>query len=312
MQTKILITGGSGTVGKHLLDLGLENSYYVSSKTCDLTNLEATKEMFSALRPTVVIHLAAKVGGIMDNIKNPVGFFEDNISINTNVVRCAHMFNCHRLIGVLSTCIYPDTLSKDRYPLVESDLHEGPPTSANFSYGYAKRCLDVHIKSYQKQYGRQYSSLIPCNLYSEYDKFSGDKAHYVTSLIRKIVDAKINNRDSIELFGTGQPLRQFMHAEDLARAIKIYLGSGDYSDLNIATPEVYSIRQIAEIALEACDAQNLKINWDTSKPDGQYRKDVSDAKFIKRFPDFKYTTLRDGIKRVYSNYFHDQLAAKRF
>jgi GDP-L-fucose synthase len=205
---------------------------------------------------------------------------------------------------VLSTCIYPDNLNPDCYPLTEDKIHDGPPTITNFSYGYAKRCLDVHLKCYQKQHNLQYNSLIPCNLYSEYDHFEGDKAHFVTSLVRKIALAKINKKDSIELYGTGKPLRQFMHAEDFARAIIQYTKGEYYADLNIATPEVYTIKQIAEIALEACDATSLKINWDRSKPDGQHRKDVTDNKFKQFFPHFKYTTLKDGIKRTFDNYYH--------
>ena len=309
MQTKILVTGGTGMVGKHLKELGF-NAIYAGSKQANLKNYEETDELFNFIRPTVVIHLAAKVGGIMDNIKNPIGFYEDNIDINTNVVKCAYKYGCTRFIGVLSTCIYPDNLDSRFYPLKEDKIHEGPPTITNFSYGYAKRCLDVHLKCYRKQHDLHYSSLIPCNLYSEYDHFEGDKAHFVTSLVRKIALAKINKESSIELFGTGQPLRQFMYAEDFAKAIIQYVESGCYADLNVATPEIFSIKQIAEIALEACEATDLTINWNTSKPDGQYRKDVTDSKFKQFFPDFKYTLLKDGIKKTFDNYFHG-LASKR-
>jgi GDP-L-fucose synthase len=309
MQTKILVTGGTGMVGQHLKDLGL-SAIYAGSKQADLTNYDKVDELFEFIRPTTVIHLAAKVGGIMDNIKNPIGFYEDNIYINTNVVKCAYKYGCTRFIGILSTCIYPDNLDSTLYPLTENRLHEGPPTITNFSYGYAKRCLDVQLKCYQKQHGVHYSSLIPCNLYSEYDHFEGDKAHFVTSLIRKIALAKIENKDYIELFGTGKPLRQFMYAEDFAKAIIQYVKSNYNADLNIATPEVFTIKQIAEIALEACNATHLKIKWDNSKPDGQYRKDVSDNNFKQLFPSFKYTLLKDGIKKTFDNYFHG-LASKR-
>lgn len=309
MQTKILVTGGTGMVGRHLKDLGLQ-AIYASSKMCDLTDSSQVKEFFEATRPNIVVHLAAKVGGIMDNIKNPVGFFEDNVLINTNVVKYAKQYGCTRFIGILSTCIYPDKLDDSLYPLKEETLHIGPPTQTNFSYGYAKRCLAVQLECYRKQHLSFYSSIIPCNLYSEYDHFEGDKSHFVTSLIRKIYEAKTINAPSIQLFGTGTPLRQFMYAEDLARAIIDYIYKGIYADLNVATDEVYTIKQIAEIALDACDAKHLTINWDISKPDGQYRKDVSDALFKKHLPGFKYTTLKDGIKKTYDNYSHG-LAIKR-
>lgn len=303
MQTKILVTGGTGMVGKHLKELGL-NATYAGSKMCDFTKSEETDQFFNYLRPNVVIHLAAKVGGILDNISKPVEFLEDNILINTHVTKYAYKYGCRRFIGILSTCIYPDKLSDDNYPLTEDKLHAGPPPPSNFSYGLAKRCLDAHLDSYTKQYQCFYSSLIPCNLYSEYDHFEGNKAHFLTSLIRKIAHAKFNKEESINLLGTGKPLRQFIHAEDLAKAIILYLNEGHYCTLNIATPEVYSIKEFAEIALEACNATHLKINWDNSKPDGQYRKDASDFKFKKLFPDFKYMPVKDGIKRVYDNYSH--------
>ena len=139
--------------------------------------------------------------------------------------------------------------------------------STNFSYGYAKRCLAVQIDSYNKQYGTKYNYLIPCNLYSPYDHFTGDKAHFVTSLIHKIALANKYGKDSIELFGTGQPLRQFMYAQDLARIIVQTLTEDVTINFNVANDENLSIKQIAEIALEACNAEHLKIVWNTNKPE---------------------------------------------
>ena len=308
MKQKVLVTGGSGMVGRHLQDLKFD-AEYIGTKDCDLTNSNDTEKLFKKIKPDVVIHLAARVGGIMDNIKNPVAYLEDNISINSNTIRYAYANKCERFVGILSTCIYPDKLEDSLYPLSESNLHDGLPPKSNFSYAYAKRCMDVHIKSYRSQYGLKYSSIIPCNLYSEYDHFGQEKSHFVTSIISKIVQAKINNTNKIELFGTGTPLRQFMYAGDLARAIAQYIESDYCEDFNVATNEVYTISQIAKIVLDACDASDMEIVWDKNRPDGQFRKDASDKKFKSMFPNFQYTSLYDGVKKTYNTYY--EMVTKR-
>jgi GDP-L-fucose synthase len=295
---KILVTGGSSMVGKHLKKF-LPNAIYLSSADCDLRNFNNTYEVFKFHKPDAIIHLAAKVGGILDNINDPVGFFDDNIYINSNVIKCAYSLGIKKVVSILSTCIYPDVLSKSQYPIKEEYLHLGPPTKTNFAYGYAKRCMAVQMDSYNEQYGTQYSYLIPCNLYSEHDHFEGNKAHFLSSLIKKIILAKQKNQGAIELFGSGSPLRQFMYAEDLAKAITLTIENTKNFSYNICTPENLSIKQIAEVALKACNADYLKIIWDKSKPDGQFRKDASSEKFLKDYPDFQFTPLSEGILKTY-------------
>jgi len=296
---KIIVTGGSSMVGKHLQKI-LPDAIYLNSKDADLTDANQTKNIFNKVKPDTVIHLAAKVGGIMDNIKNPVNFFEENVFINTNVLKTSHENNVNKFIAILSTCVYPDKLSDFEYPITEDKLHNGPPTPTNFAYGYAKRCLAVQIDAYNQQYNTKYSYLIPCNLYSEYDHFTGDKAHFLSSLINKIIIAKKNNQKIINLFGSGKPLRQFMYAEDLAKAIKISINEQKPFKYNISTSENKSILEIAEIALKACDAEYMVLNFDKSKPDGQFRKDASSKKFLDKYPDFEYVSLLEGIKKIYN------------
>jgi GDP-L-fucose synthase len=309
MNNKILITGASGLVGKHLQKF-LPEAIHLSSKDCNLLNLNETCEFFKKAKPQIVIHLAAKVGGILDNIKNPVEFFEENIIINTNTLKATYLCGSPKFIGMLSTCIYPDKFKKNEYPIKENMLHNGPPTPTNFSYGYAKRCLSVQIDSYNKQYQTKYSSLTPCNLYSENDYFEGDKAHFLPSLIKKIYEAKKNKDNHIVLFGSGKPLRQFMYAEDLAKAIVETLNKKDSFNYNICCPENKSISEIANIALKACNAEHLKIKWDKSKPDGQFRKDASAEKFLSDFPDFKFTSLLEGIQKTYNIKYNERLETK--
>lgn len=293
---RIVITGGSGMVGKSLQKL-LPKALFLSSTDCNLNAVENIESVFENYKPEAVIHLAAKVGGIVDNINKPAEYFTENILMNTLTIDAAYRYGIKRFIGVLSTCIYPDVC--ENYPMSETDLHKGPPTSTNFSYGYAKRCQAVQIEAYNKQYGTNYQYLIPCNLYGEYDKY-GDNSHFIAALIKKIHIAKKNGDDKIVLFGTGTPMRQFMHSDDLANVIKRCLDEDVYDNMNVATEENLSIRQMAQIALKACEAEHLTIQFDDSYPDGQLRKDVSIDLLKNAIPDFKTIDLYNGIKQTYN------------
>lgn len=293
---KIVVTGGSGQVGKSLKKI-MPDAIYLSSKDYDLTSEKGVAQMYHDLKPDCIVHLSAVVGGIMDNISKPGEYFTDNVLMNTLMVEYARHHGVERFIGILSTCIYPDKV--ETYPMSEEILHQGPPTITNFSYGYAKRSLAVQIDSYNKQYGTKYQYLIPCNLYGEHDKF-GESSHFVAALIKKIHQAKSTNEEKITLFGTGTPLRQFMHSDDLAKVIKTCLDEDVYESFNVATDENVSIDEIAKIALRACDAGDMKIEYDSSKPDGQFRKDVSTDRLKAIFPDFKPTKLYHGIRSTYS------------
>ena len=295
MSKNILITGGSGQVGKELQHL-VHNGYFISSKNYNLTREKDVKKLFKEKNFHTVIHLAAKVGGILDNVNNPTDYYSDNILMNTLLLNYSLKYNINRFIGVLSTCIYPDTV--EQYPLKEKMLHAGPPTSTNFSYGIAKRGMAVHIDAINKQYNKQYCYITPCNLYGIYDKFD-ERSHFVAALIKKIYEAKKSNAKEINLYGTGAPLRQFMNARDFARIIKRMINEDITESFNVASPDNMSIDCIAKIALEACDCSYMTITYDSTKPDGQYRKDVSTEKMYNALPNFKFTQLREGIKEVY-------------
>ena len=177
-------------------------------------------------------------------------------------------------------------------------LHAGPPTSTNFSYGIAKRGMAVHIDAINKQYNKQYCYITPCNLYGVYDKFD-ERSHFVAALIKKIYDAKKVNNKKINLYGTGTPLRQFMNARDFAQIIKRMIDEDITESFNVASEDNLSIDAIARIALKACDCEHISLEYDTSKPDGQYRKDVSTERLKSIFPDIKFTNLSKGIKEVF-------------
>ena len=292
MSNKILVTGGTGLVGRHLKDI-LPDAIYLSSNDCDLTDSNATHKMMKEIQPDVVIHLAARVGGILDNVRYPVNYLEENIMMNTNVLMKCHEFGVSKVIAVLSTCIYPDKVST--YPMKEEQLFDGPPTPSNFSYGLAKRCMAAHIDAYKKQYNKDWCYLIPCNLYGEYDKYTEHNSHFVAALIKKIHDAE----NFIELWGTGKPLRQFMYAGDLANVIKYILDNDIVDNFNVAPNEIYTINEMAEIAKKSCNKENLVVKYNNKKPDGQFRKDVDSSKLLNVLNNFKFMSLGDGISHTY-------------
>ena len=291
----ILVTGGNGLVGRHLNDI-LPKALYVSSKDYDLIDRYQTDVMLDFYKPNVVINLAAKVGGILDNMNNPVQYLEENTLINTNLLRSCYNHDVDKVISMGSTCMYPDVL--DEYPMKEDSIFDGSPPTENFAYDMSKRDMATQIDSYVKEYNKNWSYLIPCNLYGEYDKYEEHHSHFVSALIKKIYEAE----NDVEIWGTGKPLRQFMYAGDLARVIKYIIENNIKGNFNVAPNYVHSIEEITKIGLKACSKEDLKINYNNTKPDGQYRKDVDSSKLMSVLKDFEFTSLEEGIRRVYDNF----------
>ena len=295
MSKMILVTGGSGLVGKHLRDI-MPDAVYISSKDFDLKNSERVDAMMQFFKPKVVVHLAARVGGIIDNITYPVEYLEENTLMNTNLLIACHEHNVDRVIAMGSTCMYPDVL--ERYPMKEEELFNGPPPPDNFAYAMSKRLMASQIDSYIKEYDKKWSYLIPCNLYGEHDKYEEHHSHFVSALIKKINEAK----DSVEIWGTGKPLRQFMYAGDLARVIVYLIENDIVGNFNVAPDYVHSIEEITKIGMKAVGKGDLEITYDNTKPDGQYRKDVDSSKILSVMKDFEFTSLGDGIGKVYEDF----------
>mgnify|MGYP001219275043 FL=1 len=297
-MNKILVTGGSGLVGRYLKQI-MPNAYYISSNDYDLTREHEVESLFKKNGFKIVIHLAARVGGIHHNIKEPVKYFEENILMNTLMLKYSHKNRVKHFLTLLSSCIYPDKVKK--FPIKEKNLFEGAPHESLFSYSYAKRSMAVQIDAYNKKFKTNYNYIIPCNLYGEFDKFGDIEGHFVGALIEKIIEAKKNNKNYISLFGDGTPKRQFMHAKDLAKIIKLTIDNKITENFNVATNENYSVAKIAQLALKACNFKDAKIFFDKRMPNGQMRKDIDISKLKKLFPKFKAIKLIDGIKQVYTN-----------
>ncbi len=296
----ILITGGNGMVGKYLKKI-MPEAITPSSKELDLTNSEQVKNYFANNKFDYVVHLAAHVGSLHDNIENRTAYFDNNILMNTLVTKYAFENGIKNFLGILSTCIYPNDITT--FPMTEDKLHSGAPHPSLMSYAYAKRSHAVQLEAYKERYGVNYNYLIPCNLYGIVSESHEKRSHFVNDLIFKIIDAQKNKSDHITLFGDGSPLRQFMHASDLAKIISLYILNKCNSSFNVAPDMNLSVEEIALNALLAChDGTRLRIKYDDSKPNGQYRKDVDTTIFKTQIKDFRFKTLSKGIREIYEHY----------
>jgi GDP-L-fucose synthase len=185
----------------------LKNKEFIfqTREECDLTNLEQTKEYFSKVKPSLVIHLAAKVGGLFANMADKVQFYEVNMKINQNVIECCKLVNVDRLVCALSTCIYPDVID---YPIDELKLHNGPPHPSNEGYAMAKRMCELQCRLNNQSFGSdRFLCCVPTNLYGKYDNYSTSTSHVVAALIRKGYNASLNKDTKFEIYGSGTPMR---------------------------------------------------------------------------------------------------------
>jgi len=297
---KVLVTGGSGFVGKRL-KLSKPEWIYVSSKDFNLLKFDDCMGMLDHYKPDAVIHLAARVGGIKDNLHNPASFYYENVTMNTNIVHACHLSKVERLLAALSTCVFPDNLP--RYPFKESDVFLGPPTESNFSYGYSKRCMLAQINAYRKQYGLNYSTFAPSNIYGPGDNFDNDKSHFVPAMIKKLVCAK--NKSKVVFWGSGDPLRQQLYVDDLTDIIPRLLTHHNNSEPIIISPdENLSIKDMVEICLSLL-SKDVEICFN-NELDGQFRKDGSNGKFKSLFKDFKFTNFKLGLEKTINWYLQNE------
>lgn len=288
-MSKILITGGTGLIGS-----AFKEGKRVGSSHCDLTSKIQTEKMMNYYKPEVVIHTAAKVGGIGANMKYPADFYYDNITMNTNVIDSSYRCGVKKLICFLSTCVFPDQVE---YPLNENKIHLGEPHNSNAPYAYAKRMADVQIQAYNKQYGTKYFSVIPCNVYGINDNFNLQNGHVIPMLIHKCWIAKQNNQP-FEIWGDGSALREFIFAEDVADIILKLIDLYDGTDpIIISNPQEYSIKQVVDFIIDYMEFKG-EVKWLTNKPNGQYRKPSCNKKLLSIIGEYNFTTLEIGLKNT--------------
>eukprot|EP01102_Stenamoeba_stenopodia_P014262 TRINITY_DN4710_c0_g1_i2.p1 TRINITY_DN4710_c0_g1~~TRINITY_DN4710_c0_g1_i2.p1 ORF type:complete len:316 (+),score=75.50 TRINITY_DN4710_c0_g1_i2:66-1013(+) len=296
----VLVTGGSGLVGKGIqraleLDPRSDETWiFLRSSDGDLTKYEDTRAIFEKHRPTHVIHLAAKVGGLFNNMRHKVEFFRDNIAMNDNILRCSKELKVEKCISCLSTCIFPD---KTTYPIDETMVHNGPPHPSNEGYAYAKRMLDVLNRCYNEEYGTKFLSVIPTNIFGPYDNYNLQDGHVIPGLMHKCLIAQRTGTDFV-IWGSGAPLRQFVYSIDLGKlfvwALRHYDDTSEPIIFSVSEEEEVSIK---DVALMVAEGMNFKgnITFDTTKADGQFKKTASNQKLKRLYPEFKFTPIREAI-----------------
>jgi len=279
---KILVTGGAGFLGSFIVEKLLneknvnpENISVPRSSTMDLRKwqncVEAVKDI------DVVIHLAAKVGGIGFNRKYPATLFYDNAIMGIQLIEAARRSGVEKFVAIGTVCAYPKYTP---VPFREEDLWNGYPEETNAPYGLAKKMLLVQAQSYRKQYGFNAIYLLPVNLYGPRDNFHPEHSHVIPALIKKMIDAKLKGESEVVVWGTGKPSREFLYVEDAAEGILLATEKYDNPDpVNLGTGEEITIRELTHLIAELTGYEG-KIVWDTSKPDGQPRRylDVNRAK----------------------------------
>lgn len=311
----IMVTGGSGLVGSGIRmsveksPLENEEWVYLSSKEGDLRDRKETEAIFEKYKPTHVIHLAAKVGGLFANMSQKVEFFRENILINDNVMECSRIYKVQKLVSMLSTCIFPD---KTTFPINETMLHDGPPHASNEGYAYAKRLIDTMNRAYAEEYGCNFTSIIPTNIYGPHDNFSIQNGHVIPGLIHKCYLAKTNNTP-FEIWGSGTPLRQFIYSEDLAE-LTVWV-MRDYHNpepitLSVDEDAEVSIKDVALAVVKAMKFEG-EVVFDSSKADGQFKKTADNSKLRKFRPEYKFVSMEDGIQKSVDWFVENYEAARK-
>ncbi len=302
LESRIYIAGHRGLVGsalwRYFQSVGFNNLIGWTSSELDLRNREATIERVSNARPDIVIMAAAKVGGIVANSTYPVEFLQDNVRIQTNVFEAAHIADVQKLLFLGSSCIYPKLAPQ---PIREDSLLTGPLEPTNDAYAIAKIAGVLNVQAYRREYQREWISAMPTNLYGEFDNFDLQNSHVLPAMIRKFHEAKLDNRDEVTLWGTGAPMREFLHVDDLARACHFLLENyDDPKPINVGWGTDITIKELAHLIKETVGFEG-EVSWDTSKPDGTPRK-LLDTSTINNLGWRPTISLQDGISRTYKWY----------
>ena len=273
LDAKIYVAGHRGLVGsaivRNLEAKGYKNIIYRTHKELDLTNQEAVRTFFEEEKPEYVFLAAAKVGGIHANNTYPADFIYDNLMIQNNVIKAAHDFEVKKLLFLGSTCIYPKMAPQ---PIKEEYLLTGSLEETNEAYAVAKIAGLEMCKFFKRQYGDNFISCMPTNLYGPNDNFDLKNSHVLPALIRKFHEAKVNNSEAVEVWGTGTPLREFLYVDDMADACVFLMENYDGEQhVNIGTGEEVSIRELAETVKEVVGFDG-ELVFNTDMPDGTPRK----------------------------------------
>lgn len=298
---RVVVTGGSGFLGSvvvaQLRRQGCRTILVPRSRDYDLVDIGAVRRMYADTTPDLVLHLAARVGGIGANQTHAGRFFYDNLMMGTQLIEVGRQRGLEKLVAVGTICSYP---KHTPVPFREEDLWAGYPEETNAPYGLAKKMMLVQAQAYRQQYGFNAVVLFPVNLYGPGDNFDMETSHVIPALIRKCVEAKERGDDRVVLWGDGSPSRDFLHVDDAARAIVLaaehYNGS---EPVNVGTGHEITIQTLAELIAEAVGFSG-RIVWDASKPNGQPRRCLEVSRAKRLFGFEASVAFVDGIRQTVS------------
>ena len=298
-QKRITVTGGKGFLGRHLLkklqSCGCLNTVIADLPEYNLTDIADIRRMYDETKPEIVIHLAAKVGGIGYNQDKPAELFYENLIMGSQLLHEAYLRNIEKFVALGTVCAYPKFTP---VPFKEEDIWNGYPEETNAPYGLAKKMMLVQSQAYRKQYGFNSIFLLPVNLYGPGDNFDIRSSHVIPALIKKCFDAIDNNSDSLEVWGTGSATREFFYVEDAAEAI--YLATLSYNKsepVNLGSGSEISIKELTKIIADLTGFSG-RIIWDESKPDGQPKRMLDTSKALKEFEFIAKTDINTGLRKT--------------
>src|SRR3954468_15105874 len=298
VRSPVVVTGGGGFLGSHLVErLQAEGQevFVPRQADYDLTHEEAVARLFADAQPRTVIHLAAEVGGIGANRSNPGRYWYANLMMGAHILEQARASTLDKLVLAGTICAYPKFAP---VPFHEDDLWNGYPEETNAPYGVAKKALLVGAQAYRDQYALNAIYLLPVNLYGPRDNFDLQTSHVIPALIRKMVDAQERGEREIVLWGDGSPTREFLYVDDCAEGIWLAAKSYDGAEpVNLGTGQEISIRELAELIGELTGFEG-EIVWDTTKPNGQPRRQLDVSRAEELFGFRAQTSLRDGLERT--------------
>ncbi|MBU4468625.1 MAG: GDP-L-fucose synthase [Candidatus Omnitrophica bacterium] len=314
---RITVTGGAGFLGKHLVaklkERGCKDIFIPLIEDYDLVNMESVKKLYADAKPDIVIHLAAKVGGIGANRDNPGKFFYDNLMMGAQMMEVGRQAGIKKFVALGTICAYPKFTP---VPFKEENLWNGYPEETNAPYGLAKKMLLVQSQAYRQQYGFNSIFLLPVNLYGPGDNFDPNSSHVIPALIKKCIDAQnvslrapkrlrhceARSAEAISVWGTGKPTREFLYVEDAAEAIILATEKYNKSEpVNIGAGFEISIKNLVKFIVKLTGFKG-KIIWDEAKPDGQPRRCLDTTRAEKEFCFKAKTSFEDGLKKTIEYY----------
>ena len=300
---RVTVTGGAGFLGSYVVEKlrerGCRHIFVPRSRDYDLREKEAIIRMYEDSQPDIVIHLAAVVGGIGANRKYPGKFFYDNAIMGIQLIEYARQFGVEKFVCIGTICAYPKYTP---VPFKEDDLWNGYPEETNAPYGLAKKMLLVQLQAYRQQYGFNGIYLLPVNLYGPRDNFDPEYSHVIPAIIKKCVDARRRGDDKIVAWGTGEVSREFLYVEDAAEGILLATERYNKPDpVNLGSGEEIKIKDLVMLIKELSGFEG-RVEWDTSQPDGQPRRQLDTTRAYKEFGFRAKTSLREGLARTIRYY----------